>query len=88
LSKKRNKNLEIDQRIQAGHDTHNLATNEEAQKVIDELLKREYNMNQFADLVHAAFSEDKIQQHYGVIGIRKLLSNGNSRHYYDLLTHI
>lgn len=78
MSKKRNKNLEIDQRIQEGHTgTHNLATTEEAQKIIDEFLKRDFNMNQFGDLVLAAHSEDKVQQHLGVIGIRKLLSNGN-----------
>ena len=41
---------------------------------VDEWLKNTYNMDEFEKLVEGINSEDLFAQHYGVIGIRKLLA--------------
>jgi hypothetical protein len=43
---------------------------------IDECLKRPYEINEFRRLAECAFSEDLFEQHFGVIGLRKLAALG------------
>lgn len=78
LSKKRNRNLEIDQKIQSGGVNlgTNLADDKELKECINQWLNQNYDMSQFLPLVDAASSNDRFKQHYGVIGLRKILSNG------------
>lgn len=41
---------------------------------IDKCLKQTFHFSQFLELVQAINSNDSFQQHYGIIGIRKILS--------------
>ncbi len=75
--KKRNKNLEIDQKSKnAFLAMHNLAQDEQLRECINTWLKKSFDLNELHQLVEAVNSPDRIQNHYGVIGLRKVLSNG------------
>jgi len=78
LIKKRNKNLEIDQKFQDGTipTSHNLATDEKLKECIDQWLLKNYDLSELYQLTEAINSDDRAQQHYGIIGLRKILSNG------------
>jgi hypothetical protein len=41
---------------------------------IDQWIKHPFEISELSQLVSAIFSQDRFQQHYGVIGLRKLLS--------------
>lgn len=43
---------------------------------IDSIIKLKFNMNNFSELIDYLNSDDIFKQHYGVIGIRKILSVG------------
>lgn len=89
IEKRRRKNLENDMNGQEGAvsaHTHNLATDETLKQFIDEWLKRDFDMSEFVKLVEAANSNDRIQQHYGVIGLRKILSTGSYFNVSNLIT--
>lgn len=78
LYKKRNKNLDIDQQLQGGNistGAHNLVADQELKALIDQWLKKNYDVSELLQLVEAANSNDRAKQHYGVIGLRKILSN-------------
>lgn len=77
LIKKRNRNTELDQKLQDGTigNTHNLANDETLKKSIDEWLRKTYDLSELYQLVSAINSDDRAQQHYGIIGLRKVLSN-------------
>lgn len=77
LSKRRNRNLEIDEKIQTGAINTNLAKDQELKDCIDQWLKKPFEMSEFLSLVESANSNDRFKQHYGVIGLRKILSNEN-----------
>jgi len=42
--------------------------------VIDSALKKVFTLQEFYQLIECVFSNDVLKQHYGVIGIRKILS--------------
>lgn len=77
LYKKRNRNLDIDQKLQDKNLGENLGEDQELKNCIDKWLRHAFDMSEFPQLVEAASSNDRFKQHYGVIGLRKILSNGN-----------
>jgi len=46
---------------------------------IDGFLKHSYKRTEFSTLIDAINSDNLTSQHFGIIGLRKLISNGNSR---------
>lgn len=82
LYKKRNRNLDIDQKLQDKNISQvggeNSAEDSELKGCIDKWLRHTFEMAEFPQLVEAAISNDRFKQHFGVIGLRKILSNGNS----------
>jgi len=60
-----------------GPTPHNLAQDPQLRELVDQWLKRNYDISELFSLVEAAASGDRMKQHYGVIGLRKILSNGN-----------
>ena len=48
-------------------------------KHIDTCLKKTFTPDQFGELYEALHSNDKFMRHYGMIGMRKILSLGKSR---------
>ena len=80
LYKKRNRNLDIDQKLQDKNLSQigeNAGEDLELKNCIDKWLRHSFDMSEFPQLVEATLSNDKFKQHYGVIGLRKILSNGN-----------
>jgi len=55
--------------------SHNLAQDPQLRELVDQWLKRVYDVSELFSLVEAAASNDRMKQHYGVIGLRKVLSN-------------
>jgi hypothetical protein len=78
LNKRRNFNFEIDKKYPEGNwqGYSNISSTENAalKAHIDECLKKTYTMNDFFELIEAINSDDRMKQHYGVIGLRKILS--------------
>ena len=60
----------------SGPTSHNLAQDPQLRELVDQWLKRNYDISELFSLVEAAASNDRMKQHYGVIGLRKVLSNG------------
>jgi len=58
-----------------GPTPHNLAQDPQLRELVDQWLKRNYDISELFSLVEAAASGDRMKQHYGVIGLRKILSN-------------
>lgn len=52
----------------------NTPENSKLKEFIDQTVKKEFTMNDFQTLVAAIKSNDRFEQHYGCIGIRKILS--------------
>lgn len=52
------------------------AQNEELAKLVNDWKKRDFLMKEFFELVECVKSLDRTKQHYGIIGLRKLLSKG------------
>lgn len=78
LYKKRNRNLDIDQKLQDKNLSQvgeNAGEDSELKNCIDKWLRHTFDMSEFPQLVEAAASNDRFKQHYGVIGLRKILSN-------------
>ena len=46
---------------------------------IDGFLKYSYQRAEFSTLIDAINSDNQTYQHFGIIGLRRLVSNGNSR---------
>ena len=46
---------------------------------IDGFLKHPYKKTEFSALIEAINSDNLIYQHFGIIGLRKLVSDSNSR---------
>lgn len=61
----------------SGPTSHNLAQDPQLRELVDQWLKRNYDISELFSLVEATASGDRMKQHYGVIGLRKILSNGN-----------
>jgi len=77
LNKRRNLNFELKEGGVMGTLPNN-AENTALKAHIDDCLKRSYTMNDFFILLEAINSEDRFKQHFGVIGLRKILSIGKS----------
>jgi len=73
LNKRRNLNFELKEGGVMGTLPNN-AENTALKAHIDDCLKRSYTMNDFFILLEAINSEDRFKQHFGVIGLRKILS--------------
>lgn len=52
----------------------NSVDNAQLKVYIDQCLKKPYTVNDFPELLQCVYSNDVMKQHYGVIGLRKILS--------------
>jgi len=81
LRKIRISNLDIEKKRQVGGlstlgGSFDTPESIELRKCINEWLRRQYKEEEFLELVEAINSDNKMRQHYGAIGLRKILSQG------------
>jgi len=79
LRLKRASNLDFERRLQSGslkttNVSYSAEENLELENHISEWTNREYTMKEFFDLIENINSHDRLKQHFGAIGLRKLLS--------------
>ena len=77
MFQKRRRNLGLDQQIEETHfatenDDNALVKDPQLKKMLPEWLKHKFDMSMFTALAEGVLSNDYYQQHYGLIGIRKL----------------
>lgn len=81
MNKRRNFNQDIDKKIEdsglANLDTE-ISANEEInlRQFVEECLKQTFTIDDFVKIINALNSNDRYQQHFGIIGLRKILSTG------------
>jgi len=81
LRLKRASNLDFERRLQSGslkttNVSYSAEENLELENHISEWTNREYTMKEFFDLIENINSHNRLKQHFGAIGLRKLLSKG------------
>jgi len=76
LGRKRNRNLENEQKVHGGPISYNLVEDPQLRECVDQWIRRPFDVSELVKVIEALCSTDLFQQHYGVIGIRKLLSSG------------
>ena len=81
MRKIRANNLDFGKRLKSGslkttNVSYTAEENLELENHIAEWAKREFHMKEFFELVENINSDNRLKQHFGAIGLRKLLSKG------------
>jgi len=67
----------MEQKLREGYVVkYNLVEDPELRECVEQWLKRPFEITELFHVIEAASSSDLFQQHYGVIGLRKLLATG------------